>query len=226
MRGNRTASRFRLRVLFACAATATLVGSLAACGGESSSGDAGEAAGEYPVKVVTAKFPTAQRLGETVLLRLGVRNTGREAVPALTVTISIGGREGRTSSFPFTINEPQPDLAQPDRPVWVLSAGYPRPVGSSKPGGAQSANQKTFNFGRLKPGDKVEAVWKLSAVKEGRFTVLYSVDAGLEGKAKAVTAAGAQPGGSFAVRISSVPQDTEVTDSGRVVEIPREGKDG
>lgn len=202
------------------------MGSLAACGGESSSGDAREAAGEYPVKVVTAKFPTAQRLGETVLLRLGVRNTGREAVPTLTVTISIGGREGRTSSFPFTINEPQPDLAQPDRPVWVLSAGYPKLAGSSKPGGAQSANQKTFNFGRLEPGDKVEAVWKLSAVKEGRFTVLYSVDAGLEGKAKAVTAAGAQPGGSFAVRISSVPQDTEVTDSGRVVEIHREGKDG
>jgi hypothetical protein len=202
---------------------AALAGTLAACGGESSSGDA-EAGGEYAVKVVRAEFPTEQKLGETVLLRLGVRNTGDQAVPALTMTISVGGRQGRTSSLPFTIHDPQPGLAQPDRPVWVLAATYPRLAGSSEPGGAQSANQKTFNFGRLGPDDTVEAVWKLSAVKEGRFPLLYSVDAGLGGEAKAVTGGGTQPGGSFAVEISSVPQDVEVTDSGQVVEIKGEGK--
>jgi hypothetical protein len=175
------------------------------------------------VKVVAAEFPTAQQLGETVLLRLGARNTGRRTVPALTMTVSVGGREGRTSSLPFTIHDPEPGLAQPDRPVWVLAAKYPKLAGSSAPGGAQSANQKTFNFGPLKPGATVEAIWKLSAVKEGKFTLLYSIDAGLEGEAKAVTSGGAQPSGSFAVEITSVPQNTEVTDSGRVVEIP-EGK--
>lgn len=191
---------------------------LAACGGDSSS-DGDEASGEFPVKVVTAEFPTEQRLGETVLLRLGVRNTGERAVPALTMTISVGGSAGRTSSLPFTIHDPQPGLAQPDRPVWVPAATYPRLAGSAEPGGAQSANQKTFNFGRLEPDETVEAVWKLSAVKEGRFPLLYSVDAGLGGDAKAVTDRGARPGGSFAAEISSVPQEVEVTDDGQVVEI-------
>lgn len=218
--GNRTAPLFRLRALLAGAAVAALAGSLAACGGESSSGGE-EAAGRYPVKVTTTELPTRQRLGETALLRLGVRNTGERAVPALTVTISVGGRLGRASSLPFAIHDPQPGLAQPDRPVWVLAANYPKLAGSDEPGGAQSANQKTFDFGRLEPGETVEAVWKLSAVREGRYDLLYTVAAGLEGRAKAVTAAGTQPGGSFAVKISSVPQNTEVTDSGRVVEIQK-----
>jgi hypothetical protein len=196
----------------------TLTAALAACGDDSSS-DGDEASGEFPVKVVTAEFPTEQRLGETVLLRLGVRNTGERAVPALTMTISVGGRAGRTSSLPFTIHDPQPGLAQPDRPVWVLAATYPRLTGSAEPGGGQSANQKTFNFGRLEADEAVEAVWKLSAVKEGRFPLLYSVDAGLGGGAKAVTGGGTRPGGSFAVEISSVPQEVEVTDDGQIVEI-------
>jgi hypothetical protein len=211
------------RILVACALLAALAGSLVSCGGDDSSGDT-EASGNFPVKVVTAEFPTEQRLGETVLLRLGVRNTGERAVPALTMTISVGGRAGRTSSLPFTIHDPQPDLAQPDRPVWVLAATYPRLAGSSEPGGAQSANQKTFNFGRLEPDETVEAIWKLSAVKEGRFPLVYSVDASLGGEAKAVTAGDTRPGGSFAVEISSVPQEVEVTDSGEVVEIKGEGK--
>lgn len=223
MGGNRTASRFRLRAFLVGVAATALAGTVSACGDDSSSAP-GEAAGKYPVKVVTAEFPTAQRLGETVLLRLGVRNTGEKAVPALTMTISVGGKEGRASSLPFTIRNPQPDLAQPDRPVWVLAAKYPKLAGSSTPGGAQSANQKTFNFGRLKPGATVEAIWKLSAVKEGPFTLLYSVDAGLNGEAKAVTSRGTQPGGSFAVEISSALPETEVTDSGQIVEIEREGK--
>jgi hypothetical protein len=207
------------------ASAAVLATSLAACGGDSSSGSA-EAEGKYPVEVVTAELPTEERLGQTVLLRLGVRNTGEKAVPALTMTISVGGREGLSSSFPFTIHDSQPGLAQPDRPVWVLAAGYPKLAGSSKPGGAQSANQKTFNFGRLEPDATVEAVWKLSAVKEGRFPLLYSVDAGINGAAKAVTAGGTRPGGSFSVEISSKPQDTEVTDDGQVVEIKGEDQGG
>ena len=63
---------------------------LAACGGSSS--DANQPGGTYRVKVVTAQFPTEQRLGQTSLLRIGVRNTGRKTVPALTVTASIAGR--------------------------------------------------------------------------------------------------------------------------------------
>lgn len=194
-----------------------MAASLAACGGESSS-DANQGSGTYRVKVTDAGFPTAQRLGQTSLLRLGVRNTGKRTMPALTVTISIAGKAGRGSSLPFGVHDPTPGVAQADRPVWVLAAGYPRLAGSSEPGGATTSNRKTFAFAPLKPGKTTEAVWKLSAVKAGRFTLLYNVDAGVSGTDKTKTEGGVAPGGSFVTEISAVPPDTEVTDSGEVVE--------
>ena len=99
----------------------------------------------------------------------------------------------------------------------MLAQGYPRLAGSSDPGGATTSNRKTFSFGPLKPGATTEAVWKLSAVKAGRFTVVYRIAAGLSGSAKAETN-GVAAGGSFATEISAVPPDTEVTDDGEVVE--------
>ena len=189
---------------------------LGACGGEESS-DANQPAGTYDVRVTDASFPTEQRLGQTSLMALGVRNTGKKALPSLTVTVSIAGKEGQSSSLPFGYRDPQTGLAQPDRPVWVLAAGYPRLADSSDAGGATTSNRKTFSLGPLKPGATTEAVWKLSAVKAGRFTVLYKIDAGLSGTAKAETN-GVAAGGSFATEISAVPPDTEVTDDGEVVE--------
>ena len=164
---------------------ARLTVSIAACGSDESSSGANETAGSYRVKVVTAEFPAKQRLGETTLLRLGVRNTGRKALPALTVTISVGGEEGRNSSLPFGYRDPSPGLAQPDRPVWALAAGYPKLNDSTERAGAESPSPKTFVFGPLKPGATTEAVWKLSAVKTGRYEIHYGVGAGLGGEAKA-----------------------------------------
>jgi hypothetical protein len=185
------------------------------CGGSSS--DANQEAGRFPVEVRSASFPTRQKLGQTSLMQLGIRNAGRKALPALTVTVSVGGKEGRTSTLPFAIHDPQPGLAQPDRPVWVLAARYPRFAGSNEPAGAETSNQKTFDFGPLKAGASANLVWKLSAVKSGRYALLYSVDAGLGGQSKAETGGGATPGGSFSVRIASAPYGTEVTGSGEVV---------
>jgi len=190
---------------------------LAACGGDSSS-DATEPKGNYDVRVTDVSFPTEQLLGQTSLLRIAVRNTGEKTLPTLAVTISIAGRQGQTSSLPFGIRDPQPGLAQPDRPVWVLAATYPRLSGASDPGGASTSSPKTFSFGPLKPGATTKAVWKLSAVKAGRFTLLYDINAGLRGSAKARTSGDVAPGGSFATEISAALPDTEVTDSGAVVE--------
>jgi hypothetical protein len=212
----------RLRLLAAAALAAVLALSIAACGGGASS-DANQEAGKFPVKVVSAEFPTEQQLGQTSLLRLSVRNTGRKALPALTVSVSIAGREGQGSTLPFAIRDPQPDLAQPDRPVWVLSARYPRFDGSPESAGAETSNQKTFDFGALKPGKTADLVWKLSAVRKGSYTLLYGIDAGLGGQSKAETAGGVKPGGSFAVRISGKPYGTEVTDSGEVAPIGGHG---
>jgi hypothetical protein len=208
-------------VLGAGLASLALAASAAACG-ESSSG-ADEPEGTYEMKVAKATFPTEQDLGQTSLMKIAVTNTGDKKVPAATVTISIAGKEGESSTLPFGIRDPQPDLAQPDRPVWVLAEGYPKPAGATtKRGGATTSARKTFDFGSLEPGRSVEGIWKLSAVKAGRYTVLYSVDAGLTGSAKAETDTGVEPGGSFKVLVTKATPNTEVTDSGEVVEIGRD----
>lgn len=210
-------SRHRLRAAVVAALAAFTALSIAACGDEPSS-DANEAEGTYRAQVTDASFPAKQQLGQTYLLKLGVRNTSDKTIPALTVNVSIKGKEGAGSTLPFGIHDPQPELAQPDRPVWVLAEHYPKFAGSSTAGGAGTSNPKTFDFGPLKKGATANVVWKLSAVRAGNYTLLYAIEAGLSGKAKAETGGGATPGGSFSVKISSAERNTEVTDSGEVVE--------
>lgn len=197
---------------------------LGACGGGDSTA-AEEPSGTFQVKVTEAKFPTVQKLGQTSLLQLAVRNTGDRTVPGLAVTFTIAGKRGESSSLPFGINDPQPELAQPERPVWVLSSTYPRLQGSSDPGGTSTSSRKTFAFGPLEPGETTKAVWKLSAVRAGKFTLLYEIDAGLGGEAKAETEGGVAPGGSFSTEITERLPETEVNDSGEIVEI-KQGEKG
>jgi hypothetical protein len=199
---------------FAALAAAAMLGG---CGSSSSADE--EPTGTFHVKVTEASFPTAQKLGQTSLLKLAVRNTGKRTVPALNVSFTIAGKQGVDSSLPFGVRDPQPELAQPERPVWVLAQSYPRLHGSSKPGGASTSSPKTFSFGELKPGKTTTAVWKLSAVRSGKYTLLYNVDAGLSGKAKAKTENGVRPGGSFATEISERLPETEVTNNGEIVEV-------
>lgn len=210
-------TRNRLRAAIAAVLAAALAVSVAACGDDSSS-DANEPAGTYRVDVSDAGFETRQQLGGTYLLELDIRNSGDKTVPTLTVSASIKGREGEGSTLPFGVRDPQPSLAQPDRPVWVLADHYPKFAGDPEPGGAGTSNPKTFALGPLKAGASAAAVWKLTAVRTGKYTLVYSVDAGLSGEAKAETGKGVAPGGSFTVDISAAPRDTEVTDSGEVVE--------
>ena len=144
-------------------------------------------------------------------------------MPALAITISID----KNAVHPFYYYDPQPGLADPDRPVWVLEEGYPRFAGQKASAGAETANDKTFDFGPLQPGKTTEAVWKVTAVRGGIYTIDYQVDAGLNGKAKAVTAGGGPVTGSFAVKISTTPPQTRVTGSGKVIVVkPGGGKSG
>ncbi len=192
---------------------------LVACGGSSEEQFANEPAGSYPVNVIAARFPARQLLDENAFLRLGVRNVGRKAIPALAVTITIAGREGIASVQPFSIRDPQPGLSIPDRPVWLLDRGYPKTAGTVGPGGATTANQKTFDFGRLNPGDARLAVWKLAAVKAGSYKLRYRINAGLSGEASAVTVGGGPPAGTFAVRIISKPQLQRINSKGQIVPV-------
>ena len=214
----RHSRRAGLRAVASLLALLALTALVSACG--ESSSDSNEAAGTYRVAVTGADFPTKQRLGQTSDLQLGVRNTGDKTLPALTVTITVAGKRGRDSGLPFGVRDPQEGLAQADRPVWVLAQSYPRLAGSEKPAGASTSNRKTFAFGPLKPGETTEAVWKLSAVKAGHYTLLYRIGAGLSAGAVAETSGGVAPGGSFVTQITPETPETEVTDGGEIVEIP------
>jgi hypothetical protein len=191
---------------------------LSACGGGSSN-DSNQKAGKYPVKVTATSFPSKQYVGQTALMKIAVRNTGEKTVPDLTVNVGIEGKEGEAAQIPFSIHDPQVGLANGDRPVWVLAARYPRLAGESTTAGGETSSPQTYAFGELAPGKTVEAVWKLSAVRAGKYTVAYEVGAGLTDETKAETASGTAPGGSFVTTITTSLPETEVNGAGEIVEV-------
>ena len=113
------------------------------------------------------------------MLRPGVRNAGDRTVPNLLVSFTIKGQRGEDSSLPFGVSDPQPELAQPDRPVWVLAADLSAARRLLRSGRSTTSSPKTFALGPLKPGKTTTAIWKLSAVRAGKYTLVYSVGAGL-----------------------------------------------
>lgn len=200
---------------------------LSACGGGGERQDADEPEGKFPVNVVTAEFPNRQRLAKTEELLIGIENAGDKTIPNLAVTIKTdggGGAEGAGSGnqTAFSTYEKQADLADPARPVWVLENEYPRIVGEDGPAGAAVAQTDTFAFGKLRPNQTLEAVWKVTPSRGGTYTVGYNVSAGLGGKAVAVNPDRSKVSGRFVVTISTTPPKARVNDDGQV---ENEGED-
>jgi hypothetical protein len=210
----------RNATLIALAALALV---LAACGDDAERQDADEPSGEFPVDVVDANFPTEQRLAKTSDLRLEVENAGEETIPDLAVTIWTGDEKGSGS---FSVRSDQPNLANPNRPVWILENGYPKllteglspkDLDKAPSAGAAAAQTDTFSFGSIAPGDSVDAVWRVTPVQAGTFTVHYEIAAGLTGKAVAVNPDGSDGvEGEFVVTISDKPPRARVNDAGQV----------
>ncbi len=191
--------------------------SLTACGGGGERQDANEPTGNFPVEVTKSKFPTSQRLAETSNLILGVKNTGDKPLPELAITIETDDGKG-DGSFEARLDDPS--LANPSRPVWILENKYPREVGTPPPTGLSGgfrAQTNTFGFGPLDPGESRDIVWRVTPVDPGTYTLHYIVAAGLDGKAKAVTADGGEVKGEFVVTISDKPPKAGVDDAGNVV---------
>jgi hypothetical protein len=219
------------------AALSTVV--ISACGGGERQ-DAEEPSGEFPVQILSANFPSKQRLAQNTNLTLSVANTGDQTIPDLAITIftssnastsdsgssnttttgaGTGSQELPQSQGSFSVRSDQPGLAIPFRPVWILEEGFPKLAGQTASAGAEAAQTDTFSFGALAPNLSRQMVWNVTPVQAGTFTVHYRVAAGLQGKAKAITADGSIPEGEFVVRISSAPPQTRVNDAGQVVPI-------
>jgi hypothetical protein len=191
------------------------------CGGGERQ-DENEADATYDVEVVSAKFPERQRLGQESELAITVRNDDTETVPDVAMTVH---------GFYYRLDEPdaadtgRPDIADPSRPVFVIGGvekqlgGYPE-VKLDAPEGGSTALVNTWTLGALKPGAQTTFRWRVTAVKAGPFEIAYEVAGGLDGKAKAVTAAGDPPRGKFSGTITAKAPASRIAADGVTVVSP------
>jgi hypothetical protein len=206
-----------LRFAFVVALMTALTIAFAACGGDSTQQNADEPSGDFPVAVTKAEFPTKQRLALTSFLKLGVKNTGDETVPELAFTIETNDGIADGS---FNVRIDNPDVSNPNRPVWILEDKFPRATDDPVPEGISGglrAQTNTYAFGPLEPGEQRTILWRLTAVQAGTYTLHYQVEAGLDGEAKAVTVDGDEVKGKFVVNISDKAPQATVNDKGQVV---------
>ena len=174
----------------------------AGCGGGERQ-DADEPEGTFKVEVVNASFPTDQRLAGQEEMVVEVRNADTKRIPNLAVTIQPG----------FSVRSNRTDLADPNRPVWIVDDG---PVGGT------TAYTSTWALGPLEAGESKKFIWKVTPVRTGSHEVGWRIAAGLDGRAKAEAAAGGAAEGTFAVNISGEPaQATVDPETGEVRKGPR-----
>jgi hypothetical protein len=193
------------------AAVMVAVAGPAACGGERQDED--EPEGEFAVEVVRASFPERQQLAQSSNLVITVRNAGDRTIPNITATVT--GLDYRSR---------QPDLADPARPRFALN-GVPREIGgfpeakAAAPLGCDTAYVDTWACGPLRPGRERTFRWSVTAVKAGRYRIDWRIAAGLDGKARAVDAAGGRdaPRGEFAGVVSDEAPEVRVAEDGKTV---------
>ena len=226
MRGRRAQRRIGARALTALAGIALLV---AGCGSGNKKQDVNEPKGSFPVSVEKATFPSAQKLATATRMEIVVRNAGRRPVPNVSVTVKCRGQgPGNTAGGGgFYYRTQQKGVADPERPQFVVDkipTRTERPVGqlSLDPLERSSALVNTYPLGRLAPGRTATFTWDVTAVRAGPFKLCWRVNAGLFGKAKAVTASSsAEPiTGVFRGNVSRKAPIAEVTPDGKVVEVP------
>lgn len=162
---------------------------VAACGGAAKQ-DEDETAGAYTLDVISASFPGRQRLGQETQLRVRVKNVGDTEIPDLALTV-----EG------FHQRVDDASLADPRRNIWLVNEG---------PFNSDSSFTDTWTLGRVPAGATRTAVWKVTAVRSGTYSLRYRVAAGTDGKARAELPDGGPPRGSFIARISKTPRSTQI----------------
>ena len=172
------------------------------------------------ITIFTTSNASTQQSGSTS----SATTTDTTATTGTTNTTNGSSGAAPTGGLPqgaaaFSIRSDEPGLAIPFRPVWILESGFPKLEGGTASAGAEAAQTNTYAFGPLNPHATKRIVWNVTPVQGGTFTVHYRVAAGLQGKAKAVTADGSVPQGEFVVRISTKAPQTRVNDSGQVVPI-------
>ena len=203
---------------------------VAGCGAGSRQ-DADEPKGSFPVEIVDASFPTSQRLATTSNMTIVVRNPGQRTIPVVSVTVKCvsdtggggGSPSGSGSTGGFSYRTTYPGVADPSRPRFVVNTVPTRTPrvydkGRLDPLERSSAYVDTFPLGALAAGRSVTFRWNVTAVKAGKFRICYRVNAGLDGKAKAVPArAGETIDGEFDGEVKQKPPQAHIGRDGKTV---------
>jgi hypothetical protein len=167
---------------------------LAGCGSQVVKGDPqdkAEPVGSFPVQIETATFPKKQNLAKDSSMQIVVKNSGQRRVPNINVTVKCG--QGLGGSFMTATDES--DVADPERPQFVVNkiptaTERVNPPLDPAPLERSSAFVDTYPLGPLDPGRRATFRWDVTAVKAGPYRLCWRVNAGLYGKAKAVTSSG------------------------------------
>ena len=189
-----------------------------------------------------AEFPQEQKLAKDSKMEITVRNAGSDEIPVISVTVECpgqrpdedqseasgsGGSGGSSSGAGgqgggFNYRSSFPGVGDPTRPQFVVNAiptrtprNYDR--GRLDPLERSSAYVSTFPLGKLAPNREVTFIWDVTAVKAGPYKICWKVNAGLDGKAKAVPHQGTPINGEFTGTVSDVAPDARIGEDGRTV---------
>lgn len=188
----------------ACALAGAAALLLGGCGGPARQ-DEDEPTGTYRVEVTEARFPDEQKLAKASRMTISVRNVDTKPVPNLAVTMGTGVGNPSAGEGPAGLTYRDEQNEDPAKPIFIID---------TSPRGAETAYKDTWALGTLKPGRTKTFNWDVTAVKARPYDIKYRISAGLDGKAKAITAAGAQPAGRFTGVVNDAPPQAKVADSG------------
>lgn len=213
---------------------------LAGCGQSMKRQDANEPAGNYKVEILQAKFPEVQKLAKRSEMRIVVKNVDTKRIPNISVTVkSFDRKENDVQNAENAAASPAPQLADPERPVFILNQspveflqklgpGPPSLVDNEvdPPRGTEASGSyvDTYSLGPLEKGKTAVFKWSVTAVVPERFSLRYRVEAGLDGKARAVLPDGKPPAGKFEGVIEDRVFEAGVDPVGGE-DITREGED-
>src|SRR3954453_21399479 len=175
------------RRIAALSVSAAAAFAIAGCGSQVVKGDPQDRAepnGDFPVRVVTAKFPQGQKLAKDSSMQIVVENAGQKRVPNINVTVKCG--RGLGGSF-MTATDEQ-DVPDPERPQFVVKKIPTRtervtPPLDPAPLERSSAFVDTYPLGPLDPGRKATFRWDVTAVKAGPDRLCWKGEGGGYGKA-------------------------------------------
>jgi hypothetical protein len=196
---------------------------LAGCGSQVVGGDPQDKAepnASFPVKIESATFPKKQNLAKDSSMRIVVLNSGQRRVPNINVTVKCG--QGLGGSFMTAADES--DVADPERPQFVVNkiptaTERVNPPLDPAPLERSSAFVDTYPLGPLDPGRRATFTWDVTAVKAGPYRLCWRVNAGLYGKAKAVTSSGSAlpTSGEFKGTVSNKAPTAKIGADGKTV---------